>query len=175
MVSTGAAAAAGQVAQQVLRRGRLPLDIRVDALLLAAASELDLSRSDTARTALGQAVRLAEPERLRRPFHQATVRVRRALREQQPADAGRWRAAAAGILRTAADPVAPIDAIVQPLTEREQEVLTHLAALLPTEQIAGAMFVSVNTVKTHVRAILRKLSVERRNDAVRRARELGLV
>jgi FixJ family two-component response regulator len=39
------------------------------------------------------------------------------------------------------------DAIVQPLTEREQDVLTYLAALLPTEEIAGRMFVSVNTVK----------------------------
>jgi LuxR family maltose regulon positive regulatory protein len=65
------------------------------------------------------------------------------------------------------------DVIVQPLTEQEQEVLTYLAALLPTEEIAGRMFVSVNTVKTHVRPILRKLSVERRNQAVRRALELG--
>jgi LuxR family maltose regulon positive regulatory protein len=37
------------------------------------------------------------------------------------------------------------------------------------------MFVSVNTVKTHIRSILRKLSVNRRNDAIRRARELGLL
>jgi LuxR family maltose regulon positive regulatory protein len=65
------------------------------------------------------------------------------------------------------------DAIAQPLTEREQDVLTYLAALLPTEETAGRMFVSVNTVKTHVRSILRKLSVERRNQAVRRPLELG--
>ncbi len=37
------------------------------------------------------------------------------------------------------------------------------------------MFVSVNTVRTHVRSILRKLSVSRRNEAVRRGRALGLV
>ena len=65
--------------------------------------------------------------------------------------------------------------IVQPLTEREHEVLAYLDQLLPTEEIAARMFVSVNTVKTHVRAILRKLGAERRNEAVRRARELGLV
>jgi LuxR family maltose regulon positive regulatory protein len=46
---------------------------------------------------------------------------------------------------------------------------------LTTEEIAQTMFVSVNTVRTHVRSILRKLSVSRRNDAVRRARELGLI
>ncbi len=47
--------------------------------------------------------------------------------------------------------------------------------MLPTEEIAARMFVSVNTVKTHVRAILRKLGAERRGEAVRKARELGLI
>jgi LuxR family maltose regulon positive regulatory protein len=47
--------------------------------------------------------------------------------------------------------------------------------MLGTEEIADAMYLSVNTVKTHVRSILRKLAVSRRNEAVRRARELGIV
>jgi LuxR family maltose regulon positive regulatory protein len=65
--------------------------------------------------------------------------------------------------------------LVEPLTARETEVLVHLEELLTTEEIAGRMFVSVNTVRTHVRSILRKLGVNRRNSAVRRARELGLL
>lgn len=65
--------------------------------------------------------------------------------------------------------------LVDPLTARELEVLHHLDALLHTEEIASTMYISVNTVKTHVRAILRKLSVERRYDAVRRARQIGLL
>ena len=60
-------------------------------------------------------------------------------------------------------------------TEKELEVLGHLAELLTTEEIAETMFVSVNTVRTHVRNILRKLGVPRRNAAVRRARELDLL
>ncbi|NUR08799.1 MAG: helix-turn-helix transcriptional regulator, partial [Nocardioidaceae bacterium] len=63
----------------------------------------------------------------------------------------------------------------QALSAKELEVLNHLAALLSTEEIAAAMFISVNTVKTHVRSILRKLAVSRRNQAVRRAQQLGLV
>ena len=63
----------------------------------------------------------------------------------------------------------------QSLSAKELEVLEHLADLLTTEEIASAMFISVNTVKTHVRSILRKLAVSRRHQAVRRARELGLV
>lgn len=69
----------------------------------------------------------------------------------------------------------PEGLLVEPLTTRETEVLHHLDALLSTEEIAVTLFISVNTVKTHVRAILRKLSAERRYDAVRRAREWGLI
>jgi LuxR family maltose regulon positive regulatory protein len=65
--------------------------------------------------------------------------------------------------------------ILEPLTGKEREVLGHLAAALTTEEIAGAMFVSVNTVRTHVRNILRKLASSRRNEAVRRARDLGII
>ena len=65
--------------------------------------------------------------------------------------------------------------VVDKLTAKELEVLGHLAELLTTEEIASAMFVSVNTIRTHVRSILRKLGVSRRNAAVRRARELDLL
>ena len=43
------------------------------------------------------------------------------------------------------------------------------------QEIADSLGVSINTVKTHVRSILRKLSASRRNEAVRRARALGLI
>jgi LuxR family maltose regulon positive regulatory protein len=63
----------------------------------------------------------------------------------------------------------------QTLSAKELEVLNHLAELLTTEEIAAAMYISVNTVKTHIRSILRKLAVSRRNLAVRRAQQLGIV
>ena len=65
--------------------------------------------------------------------------------------------------------------LIDPLTAKELEVLNHLSQLLTTEEIAAAMFVSVNTVRTHVRSILRKLSVSRRHQAVRRARVLDII
>lgn len=65
--------------------------------------------------------------------------------------------------------------LMEQLTSRELEVLGHLADLLSTDEIAQAMFVSKNTVRTHIRHILRKLGVQRRNLAVRRARALGLL
>ena len=54
-------------------------------------------------------------------------------------------------------------------------VLRFLQSVLSNEEIASKLFVSVNTVKTHVRNIYRKLSVGRRREAVQRARELHLL
>ncbi|MFG1622609.1 response regulator transcription factor [Kribbella sp. NPDC049227] len=48
--------------------------------------------------------------------------------------------------------------VTSTLSSKEHEVLDHLAELLTTEEIAGIMYVSVNTVRSHVRSILRKLS-----------------
>ena len=58
---------------------------------------------------------------------------------------------------------------------RGESSSTTAAGGLTTEEIASAMFVSVNTIRTHVRSILRKLGVSRRNAAVRRARDLSLL
>jgi LuxR family maltose regulon positive regulatory protein len=69
----------------------------------------------------------------------------------------------------------PAVAIVDPLSDRELQVLRLISQQLSTEEIGAAMFVSVNTVRTHVRSILRKLAVSRRNEAVRRARQLAIV
>jgi len=65
--------------------------------------------------------------------------------------------------------------VTQALSERELEVLQQLAGMLSTAEIAATMFISVNTVRTHIRSILRKLSATRRNQAVRRAREAGII
>jgi LuxR family transcriptional regulator, maltose regulon positive regulatory protein len=61
------------------------------------------------------------------------------------------------------------------LTDKERQVLTLLSQLLTTEETAAAMFVSVNTVRTHVRNILRKMGVAGRNEAIRRAWDLGML
>jgi len=47
--------------------------------------------------------------------------------------------------------------------------------MLSTAEVASEMYISVNTVKTHLRTIYRKLAVAHRGEAVRRARELELI
>jgi DNA-binding CsgD family transcriptional regulator len=65
--------------------------------------------------------------------------------------------------------------VVEDLTDRERTVLRFLPTLMSNEEIAGEMHVSVNTVKTHLKALYRKLGVRRRRDAVLRARERNLL
>jgi LuxR family maltose regulon positive regulatory protein len=65
--------------------------------------------------------------------------------------------------------------VAEPLTEREQIVLCYLPTMMSNAEIAHSMHVSVNTVKTHLKALYRKLSVDRRRDAVVRARQLELI
>jgi LuxR family transcriptional regulator, maltose regulon positive regulatory protein len=71
--------------------------------------------------------------------------------------------------------VAPAAAEAELLTDREREVLVHVCRGLSNKAIARAMFVSAETVKTHLKHIYGKLDVADRRSAARRARELGLV
>jgi LuxR family maltose regulon positive regulatory protein len=152
--------------------------VAVDAWLLLATIAAHTGDPARARAALQQALRLAAPEGQRRAVHQVWAQLRRILRDDVEL-AEQYRAL--GGNGTAANPRAgdPADpqqlVIVEPLSKREMEVLNGMAAMLPTEEIAASLYVSVNTVKTHVRSILRKLCASRRNEAVRRARALGLI
>jgi LuxR family maltose regulon positive regulatory protein len=69
---------------------------------------------------------------------------------------------------------APVHA-VETLTEREKEVLRHVSRMLSTAEAASELHISVNTLKTHLQHIYRKLAATRRGEAVRRARQLELI
>jgi LuxR family maltose regulon positive regulatory protein len=68
-----------------------------------------------------------------------------------------------------------IHPLLEPLSERELAVLRFLPTMLSNAEIAAEMFVSANTVKTHLKHVYRKLDVADRRQAVRRARELRLL
>ena len=65
--------------------------------------------------------------------------------------------------------------MVETLTEREVEVLRHVSLLLSTAEVASELHISVNTLKSHLKNIYRKLAATRRGEAVRRARQLELI
>ena len=61
------------------------------------------------------------------------------------------------------------------ITQREEQVLAHLAAGKSNKEIASKLGVSPNTVKTQIASLYQKLEVQRRTQAVQKARELALI
>ena len=67
------------------------------------------------------------------------------------------------------------DAVDDPLTARQRQVLDHLAAGQSTAEVAKALGISVETTRNHIRDLMRNLCVHSRLEAVARGRELGLL
>ncbi|MFN8441932.1 MAG: LuxR C-terminal-related transcriptional regulator [Caldilineaceae bacterium] len=71
--------------------------------------------------------------------------------------------------------VTPPQTLIEPLSQRELEVLQLLAAGLSNQEISTRLFLALSTVKGHNQRIFDKLQVQRRTEAIARARELGLI
>ncbi|WP_037604974.1 helix-turn-helix transcriptional regulator [Streptacidiphilus rugosus] len=148
---------------------------RTRALLLLAQTSSAHGDDDSTRL-LRQAIATAQPERLRRPFRECASWVRPQLRRHpQLAQSHLWLP---GDLR----PPGPdgvtdgaADAAVEALTERELSVLACAARMMSTQEIAEDLFLSPNTVKTHLKSINRKLATSSRREAVRKAARLHLL
>jgi len=124
-----------------------------------------------AHEALSEALAMAAPHEALRPFRDAGQSVR-ALLARGTGRFGRLDPFAARVLARMPSSVPdPTDG----LTEREQALLAELPSMRTAEEIAHTMFVSVNTVKTHLRGIYRKLGVNHRRDAITVARQRGLL
>jgi LuxR family transcriptional regulator, maltose regulon positive regulatory protein len=157
-----------------------PDQIRVQAWLMDA--QLSYFEGDTARSrkSLASALRMAEREQLRLPFVAERSWLGPLLRHD-PELAAAHRGLLAPALgheqlpppRRASDQATVL--VVEQLTDREREVLMHFSGMMTTAEVASEMYISVNTVKTHLRNIYRKLATDHRRDAVRRARQLKLI
>ena len=128
---------------------------------------------------LDSTVRLAQPAGLLRTVMDEGAEVH-ALLEALPLD-GRLDQFVTSVLEAAyRRPVASRDRparhqTVDGLSEREHEVLRYLASRLSYAEMAGELFISVNTLKTHLKAVYRKLGVSTRAEAVAAARRSGLL
>ena len=180
-----AAAGDGHQAQRVLAPAhaadaRTPDRVRVQAWLVDARLSYAGGDSARGRKSLASALRLAEDEQLRLPFAAERDWLGPVLRrDHELADTHRrLLAPVLGHDHIPAPGRAPSQApvlLVEPLTEREREVLMHVAGMLNTAEVASEMYISVNTVKTHLKSIYRKLAAGHRSEAVRRARQLQLI
>lgn len=170
--------------------GNWPLPVRLDAGLLDALLAAEAGDGRRAGRLLERVLDLAEPDGHRRFLTRAGPAVRDLLAGHLDAGTAHW-SFVSDLVRVAAEraggdpatdgreptrpPVEPDRGPVEPLTERELTILRYLQSILSNVEIAGELSLSVNTVKTHVRNIYRKLDATRRREAVRRARELHLI
>jgi LuxR family maltose regulon positive regulatory protein len=133
------------------------------------------------RKSLEQALQLGEAEKRRFPFAVERSWLRPVLmrhpelasRHRQLLGPGLAVPTAVPAPRGAPDQADPV--IVEQLSTRERDVLRRVAEMLDTADIAAEMYISVNTVKTHLKSIFRKLGASDRREAVRRARQLNLL
>ena len=176
----------------------VPERVRLQACLADARLSYHSGDCARGRRSLGRALRLAERERLRLPFILERGWIAPVLRRdpdlaqtyrhllpsalcdhQLPAPPGiraqRTTGAAARETVDAPAPGTTTAPVAVPLTEREREVLLHVSGMLTTAEIASELYISTNTVKSHIKNICHKLAATHRGEAVRRARQLQLI
>jgi LuxR family maltose regulon positive regulatory protein len=190
-------------ARLLIAQGRPDQALRLLARLLAAAEEYGRTGraieiralqalahqacgdAEQALATLEQALSLAEPGGYVRTFVDEGAPMAELLRSFRV----RRCAVSAGYVDTLLDtfgPTSEIEAVPEPepgprrlpleaLTGREMEVLRLLNSELSGPEIAQALYVSVNTIKTHTKHIYDKLGAHSRHEAVERAHELGLI
>jgi len=139
------------------------------------AAELALAVGDRTRAAglLEEALALAAPPRWWRPFTEVSEATRCLVGELVEAHLGELPALAG--LRAALRRTQPVRAVLTPLTPAERDLLQELPSLRTVPEIAGARHVSVNTVKSQLSSVYRKLDVHGRRAAVEVARAHGLL
>ncbi|HEY9291252.1 MAG TPA: AAA family ATPase [Microlunatus sp.] len=186
----GSAEAAVVIAELLLGQGRTTQAI--DALQPAVKGKLDVhlptslvianvmlaflehQRGNVTRglAALERALETAAPQNLQRPFIDAWPLIKPVINTH------------AGQFGTANDFVATLMDRERPeqeaadgevLSPKQLELLRDLQAVLPVRELAAARGVSVNTTRTHLRAVYRKLGVSSRSGAIRVARDRGLL
>jgi LuxR family maltose regulon positive regulatory protein len=170
-------------ARRVLATAGLPGEqkpLGLEGWLIDARLSYESGDGAHGRRSLERALQSAEAEQIRLPFARERAWLRPTLRRDPDLvcryghlleeDLRSLGAVPAGLPGTDDPPL-----MVGPLSEREREVLERLSGMLSTAEIATEMYISVNTVKTHLKSIYRKLSANHRGEAVRRARKLNLI
>ena len=156
--------------------------VRLQAWLVDAQLSYNSGNRARGHRSLASALRLAEREQFRLPFVLERGWIKQAL-ERDPELGRSYQSLLGPALRrdqlpaplNAPAPDQPAIVAVEPLTEREREVLRHVSDMLNTAEVASEMYISINTVKTHLKSIFRKLAATHRGEAVRRAQQLELI
>ena len=158
-------------AEEGQRTGRV-----IEILVLRALAHQALGDIPAALAALERALTLAEPEDYVRVFVDEGQPMTSLLRAATKQGIRRDYARRLLVAARAAEHDGPVEqALIEPLSERELDVLRLLGSELDGPAIARELMVSLNTMRTHTKSIYTKLAVTSRRAAVSRAAELGLL
>jgi LuxR family maltose regulon positive regulatory protein len=160
-------------------------DERLKVMVLQAVAHLAHGEKDKAVQLLGDALALAEPGGFIRIFVDEGTPMAHLLSEAaahgiMPDYVGKLLAVFESEKQKSEDksslaPAPPAQPLIEPLSRRELEVLQLIAQGLSNREIGERLFLALITVKGHNQKIFGKLQVQRRTEAVARARELGLL
>jgi len=170
-------------AERLEARGRVLF--LAEVLALQALAQARLGDRSAALRSLQRALELSEPSGYLRGFASAGPELVPLLRQlsaagEAPAFIARVLQAAVGDVTPERVPqpqhhAAPLSFMRESLTEREEAVLRLLPTHLSSSEIAERLVVAPSTVRTHIKNIYSKLQVHSRDEAVRRARDWGLL
>ena len=169
------------LAPALAARSLAPDRVHLQAWLADARLSYDSGDRARAQRSLASALRLAGRDQLRLPLLMERDWIGPVLQHAPAVVAHAHRNLFAPALTAdqrptvAAVPGQAPTLVVEPLSKREREVLQNVSAMLSTAEIASQMYISVNTVKSHLKSAYRKLAAAHRGEAVRRARQLGLI
>lgn len=158
--------------------------LKLDLLLLEASMAMDQSDQPQAMRLLDEAVALACEFQLGQLLHYEGAALSDLFRQLIAPEARKQyelqrelpspqqlKSLMPNLLR----PVHQTQRLAEPVTRREREVLQRMAKGQGNAQIAESLFVSLSTVKTHINNLFRKLEVNDRDEALRKARSVGLL
>ena len=175
LLAEGDAAAAVEVLRQA--SPAVLSGTAVEARVTLAIAHDETGDTAAASRAVEEALEDCERSGQRWPFIEAGRRMENLLRAQIRSGTAH-RAIVGELIAAFEDRLParrPVTPLLEPLSDREQAILRYLPTTLSNREIASELFVTTNTVKTHLRSIYRKLDVARRRDAVDRARDLRLL
>jgi LuxR family maltose regulon positive regulatory protein len=151
----------------------------VEMLILQAEAQQAKEKMQLAGDAIEAAISLAEPGKFVRVFVDEGAPIEALLRriklKEPNLEEYVQTLLSAFSAKTAIGSQAGSQGLIEPLSDREIEVLQHIAEGLTNQEIASHLYLSLNTIKVHTRNIYSKLGVKSRTQAVARAQELGII
>jgi LuxR family maltose regulon positive regulatory protein len=153
------------------------LDLLIELYLLRAGIFHKTGQQENSFSALSEAIRIGERGGFLGSFLECGLELKELLQEYNQIKVSSMYCQKILDAFQIAPPISEqtVQPLIEPLSDRELNVLKYLPTNLTTPEIAYEMNISINTVRTHIKNIYQKLDVHKRSQAVLRSQELDLI